>query len=289
MSRLMAAALVPLVFWFGIVHVREYSDETTGLLLALQLGLLWWSGDLEFPEKQSVPVSLLTSGVPLLLFFWLLTDFPFACAITGFLLLLGLGVSILPGKFKESSAENTTVKQMGRFGKILLFIWFFSPVGALIGWILTDLIDITLSNWRTLFAIRATFVLVPLICALPLFRYVRGRTKYVGLAIIACWTALPVLTGLQSAVDLLRGPEWEAVNIAGVDSFSGPGWEGKTFNIYHMHHADDYHVSANKVYFQSVVLLSDGRKLTPSEEVTLHLGASQILVLRKSQHILAAR
>lgn len=177
----------------------------------------------------------------------------YAYGFTGFFLLLELGVGILPRKVEELSARSKV--KGGRFD-FLGVIWLLSvPFGPLLGWILTNAFGLTESNWRLLFGARVTLtIVVPLVCVLPLLRYVRGRAASFALGVLALGTAFPVLTGIQPAIDLIRGPEWETVRVSRTEDFS--------------------------------VDLSDGRKLAHSEEMSLHPGAMDILVLRASRYIL---
>jgi hypothetical protein len=210
-------------------------------------------------------------GIPLLFLLAFGEIDEFAYGVTGFLLLLELAVGILPQKSAELSAGLSKVKR-GRFD-FLGAIWLLSiPFGPFSGWILTNAFDITLSNWRLLFAIRATVtVLVPLVCVLPLLRYVRGRTAFFILGVLVLGTAFPVLTGIHAAIDVVRGPDLESVNVTGFQDVA-------------------YRTKLSVIRIPGAFVdLSDGRRFTHSQKVLVHPGETKILVLRANRYILDAR
>lgn len=231
------------------------------------------------PREKSVPLSLLLLGV----FMWAvilvldvnrgarLIDIAssyYDCAIPAnfvvWAVLISIGQKILKIWGGEPPAEFSKVKAKPGPLEIMSAIWFFAIlVCPLFVWILGSF-ERTPSNWRLLSGIIATVtIILPLVCVLPLLRYVRGRAAPLALAFLAVGTVFPALFGLESAIDFVRGPEWQTVNVA-------------TFG------ADESHV----------IRLSDGRMLTYTEKLypALQLGAPQrFLVLRGSGYILAVR
>ncbi len=84
--------------------------------------------------------------------------------------------------------------------------------GPLIGWVFTTgTFPVTQGSWRWLYGLRVFFAaVVPLLLALPLTRYARGRAAWVALPLLFGVTALPVSTATNATRDLLDGPAvWE--------------------------------------------------------------------------------
>ncbi|HWW74589.1 MAG TPA: hypothetical protein VNZ44_04285, partial [Pyrinomonadaceae bacterium] len=80
--------------------------------------------------------------------------------------------------------------------------------GPLLGWALTaGAIPITPSSWRWLYALRVFFAaVVPAALALPLTRYVRGKSALVSLPLLVLVTLLPVSSAMYVSLDLWEGP-----------------------------------------------------------------------------------
>jgi hypothetical protein len=86
--------------------------------------------------------------------------------------------------------------------------WLVScAFGPFLGWVLTSATPLTVENWRWLYAGRAFFsVILPLITALPLLRYVRGKGTLVMLALLIGVTALPIWSCWDICRDLVSSP-----------------------------------------------------------------------------------
>jgi hypothetical protein len=79
-------------------------------------------------------------------------------------------------------------------------------LGPFFGWLLTSAFLLTEGNWRWLYAGRVVLsVGLPVLTALPLLRYVRGRGAPVMLALLVGVTALPVWSGWATLRDLQAG------------------------------------------------------------------------------------
>lgn len=232
------------------------------------------------PSVKSLPVSLLLCAVFFQAFTWLRDlhsgmdwddvaycyyDCAIPVAIAVVAVLAGIGQKILNLWGEKPPAEFSRVKAKPGLLEILSAIWFFAILLApLLAWAL-NIFDRTPSNWRLLLGMRATVTIVlPLVCVLPWLRYVRGRAALLVLAFLAIGTAFPALFGgLESAIDLIRGPEWQTVSVT-------------TFG-------------ADELDF---VKLSDDRMLGYPEKLlpALRLGGPQrFLVLRASRYILDVR
>ena len=233
------------------------------------------------PWVESLPASLLLLSGGLLAFFFLkdmrsgvrldemafyVTDYGIGVtfAVIGILVAIGLKIQKLwDGKW-PAELNRTTYNRMDILRGILAMIWaswiFLAPWLALI----LNGFDSTPSNWRVLFGIRATLIsVIPLVSVLAWLRFVRGRAALMVLAFLAVGTAFPMLFGLQSAIDLVRGPQWQAVSVT-------------TFG------ADEL----------DLVKVSDGRMLRYPEKLLPALQSGRVhrvLVLRASRCILDAR
>lgn len=231
------------------------------------------------PWVKSLPLSLLLLGV----FMWaviLVLDLHrgagwidiassyYDCALPAYFfvwaVLVSIGQKILKIWGADPPAEFSKVKAKPGPLEIMSVIWFFAIIVSPLFVGFLGIFDRTPSNWRLLSGISAAVtIILPLVCVLPWLRYVRGRAAPLVLAFLAVGTAFPALFGLESAIDFVRGPEWQTVNVA-------------TFG------ADESHV----------IRLSDGRLLTYAEKLypALRLGEPQrFLLLRASGYILAVR
>lgn len=92
---------------------------------------------------------------------------------------------------------------LARLGAWWLMTCAFGPF---FGWLLTEALPLTQGNWRWLYLGRAALsVGLPVLTALPLLRYVRGRGAPVMLALLLGVTALPVWSGWATLRDLKAG------------------------------------------------------------------------------------
>lgn len=227
-------------------------------------------------SRWSLPVSLAFTAVAIPLMFWMqfgVVD-GYAYGFTGFLLLLQLAVGVIPKKVDELAESSEASKVKRRPFDFLGVIWLLCiPFAPFLGWIVTSSFDLDPSNWKMLFGIRAFLcVVLPVICVLPLIRYVRGKPAPFLIAVLGIGTAFPILTGLDSAIDFVHGAEWQKVEIVGAGGFTlRPIAAG---------------VDVSDLYIK----LGDGRTLARSKAATnIHGGAIELLVLPASEIILGAR
>ena len=86
--------------------------------------------------------------------------------------------------------------------------WLVACVfGPFLGWIITSTIPLTITSWRWLYGLRVFLAAgLPLITALPLVRYLRGKATLVALPILVGVTLLAVWSAVNFARDLWQGP-----------------------------------------------------------------------------------
>jgi amino acid transporter len=91
--------------------------------------------------------------------------------------------------------------------RIGMFWLLACGLGPFIGWLLTAAIPLTAGSWRWVYAGRAVFCIgLPVLTALALLRYARGKAAVVVLTLLLGVTALPVWSGWTTARDLIAGP-----------------------------------------------------------------------------------
>ena len=80
--------------------------------------------------------------------------------------------------------------------------------GPLFGWIATTgTFPITRTSWHWLYGLRVFLAaVVPIVLALPLMRYVRGKSTWVALPLLLGVTLLPVSSAMNVSRDLWEGP-----------------------------------------------------------------------------------
>ena len=80
--------------------------------------------------------------------------------------------------------------------------------GPFFGWIITTgTFPITLTSWHWLYGLRVFLAAgVPIVLALPLTRYVRGKSTWVALPLLMSVTLLPISSAMNVTLDLWEGP-----------------------------------------------------------------------------------
>ena len=86
--------------------------------------------------------------------------------------------------------------------------WLFScAFGPCLGWVATAVLPITSGSWHWLYGVRVFLAAgLPILTALPLTRYARGKTALILLPLLAGVTLLPVWSAVNAARDLWSGP-----------------------------------------------------------------------------------
>ena len=79
--------------------------------------------------------------------------------------------------------------------------------GPLVGWAVTSAVPVTTASWQGLYGLRAVLAAgLPLVTALALSRYARGKAAWVAVPLLVGVTLLPVLTAVAVTQDLWEGP-----------------------------------------------------------------------------------
>jgi hypothetical protein len=198
----------------------------------------------------------------------------FGLAVAGFLLLLVLGVQFLPELNRKYGPEQTALKVKPGPFDALGVVWILAiPFAPFLAWVIGSLSTVNAHTWRWVLGTRAFLcVALPPTCALPLLRYVRGRAAPYSLLILFLGTMFPVSSGWPAAADFIRGPSWEAVDVA------------SSLRVHLTVRGRDVRTRTLKVR------LADGRILeADADQLDLKPGPCRILLLRSSRQILAAQ
>ena len=111
--------------------------------------------------------------------------------------------------FGSRKEYHTTVPLSGGWGDKFGAWWLMAcGFGPFFGWIATTgTIPITPGSWKWLYGTRVFLTIVlPIVCALPLLRYARGKAALLALPLLVGITLLPVSSGVNSGRDLWNGP-----------------------------------------------------------------------------------
>jgi hypothetical protein len=100
-----------------------------------------------------------------------------------------------------------------RIGAFWLVCCAFGP---LLGWIVTEVFPLTPASWRWLYALRLLLAGgLPVLTALPLIRYARGKAALVALPLLLIVTMLPIWSVVNVSRDLRDGPIVQEVSASG--------------------------------------------------------------------------
>ncbi len=86
--------------------------------------------------------------------------------------------------------------------------WLMACVfGPFFGWVIASIMPITADSWRVVYGVRVFLAAgLPLITALPLTRYARGKSMLIVLPLLIVITLLAMWTAVDSGRDLVAGP-----------------------------------------------------------------------------------
>jgi hypothetical protein len=164
-------------------------------------------------NRRSVRVFLIGAAqaaiiIPVLFFLRFGEINAFALSFTAFivvlLLLVALGYST-----PDKTAGQTPVKWKGGPLNYVGAFWLLAcAFGPFFGWLMTtSFVALTEGNWWWRYVARAVLsVGVPVLTALPLFLYVRGKYWYVVLMLLLGLTSLSAWSGVNTVLDLREGP-----------------------------------------------------------------------------------
>jgi hypothetical protein len=132
----------------------------------------------------------------------------FALSFTGFVVVLCLLVALGYSITDRPEHQTLATQKGGLTGRVGAFWLVACAFGPFFGWVVTTTeVPLTEDNWWWRYAVRAALSAgLPVLTALPLFPYVRGRYWYVALALLFGVTALPVWSGVNTMLDLRDGP-----------------------------------------------------------------------------------
>jgi len=111
--------------------------------------------------------------------------------------------------FRPRTEYHSPVALRGGWADRIGAFWLVSCVfGPFFGWIVTTgVFPITLNSWQWLYGLRVFLAAgLPIITALPLTRYVRGKSTWIALPLLVCVTLLPVSSAMNVSLDLWEGP-----------------------------------------------------------------------------------
>ena len=149
-------------------------------------------------------------AIPLLFYLQFGEIDAYALSFTGFIVVLCLLVA-LGFYFSDKPATQTLEARKwrgGPFDYVGAFWLLACAFGPFFGWAVVGGFTLTEANWHWRYVVRVVLcVALPIVTALPLFVYVRGRNWYVTLLLLLGVTALPVWSALNTISDLRAGPE----------------------------------------------------------------------------------
>jgi hypothetical protein len=110
--------------------------------------------------------------------------------------------------FLPRTEYHTPVALRGDWVDRLGAFWLVScAFGPFFGWALTSTLPLTMTSWRWIYGLRVLLAAgLPLITALPLTRYLRGKAVLVALPIMLIVTMLPIWSTVNVSRDLWEGP-----------------------------------------------------------------------------------
>jgi hypothetical protein len=110
--------------------------------------------------------------------------------------------------FGPRTEYHTRVPLRGDWLDKLGAFWLVACVfGPFFGWVVASVVPITLESWHIVYGVRVFLAAgLPLITALPLTRYVRGKAALIALPLLIIITLLAMWTAVDSSRDLINGP-----------------------------------------------------------------------------------
>jgi hypothetical protein len=158
----------------------------------------------------------------------------YALSSTAFIVVLCLLVALGYSVPDRPESQTRATLRGGWFNYVGAFWLLACAFGPFFGWLATAAFTLTEENWRRLYVVRALLcVALPVLTALPLFVYVRGKYWHVALLLLLGVTALPVWSSVNALRDLREGPEVRRTTgyyDASKNSFY-PSAGGKPFNL----------------------------------------------------------
>jgi hypothetical protein len=109
--------------------------------------------------------------------------------------------------FGPRTEFHTTVTPRGDWRDKVGGFWLVAcTFGPFLGWVATNVLPVTADSWRWVYGLRVFLAAgLPLITAIPLTRYVRGKAAWVSLPMLILITLLPVSSAFSVSRDLRDG------------------------------------------------------------------------------------
>lgn len=119
--------------------------------------------------------------------------------------------------FQPLTDYHTPVRLRGDWVDRVGAFWLVSCVfGPFFGWVITSAFPLTVASWHMLYGLRVFLAVgLPLITALPLTRYLRGKATWVALPLLVVVTMLPIMSAVNPSRDLWNGPVVRQVQSTG--------------------------------------------------------------------------
>lgn len=175
------------------------------------------------PQPKQLPfwpgALLIAVGIPFI--FWLRFGRldGFAIGLTAFLLLIVFGLRFIPVLNQKYGAEQAKLKVNPGPFDWLGAVWLLAiPFAPFLMWIVDSLTVITPANWKIILGIKSGLcVLIPVVCVLPLIKYLRGSAAPYALLILVIGTGYPVSLGWHAMRDFISGPQQQQVTVTEVN------------------------------------------------------------------------
>jgi len=119
--------------------------------------------------------------------------------------------------FGPRTEFHTTVALRGDWADHVGAFWLVScAFGPFLGWIVTSAFPITADSWRWLYGLRVFLAAgIPILTALPLTRYARGKAAWVAVPLLVGVTLLPIWSAVRVSQDLRDGPIVQRLRASG--------------------------------------------------------------------------
>ncbi len=142
----------------------------------------------------------------------------FGFGFTAFLLLLVVAVHFLPAMGDRYAADQARHPVAPGPFDVLAPLWLLCiPFAPFVLWLIGSLTVVSNHNWQFIMGSKSfVCVALPIICVLPMLKYIRGEAAPVAIVILAIGTLFPVSFGLTALLDLRSGPQRENVVITEV-------------------------------------------------------------------------
>jgi len=111
--------------------------------------------------------------------------------------------------FQKRPEFHTTVKLRGDWLDHLGAFWLVAcAFGPFFGWLAVNVLPVTAASWAAVYGLRLFLAAgLPLLTAIPLTRYITGKSAWVSLPLLVLVTLLPISSAWNTSRDLREGPQ----------------------------------------------------------------------------------